>query len=136
MKVSLAFHLIGIIFWAGSLLVLTRLLSAASVEPLSPAISALMRRSYFGFTIAGLVIAAATGIFQIFQSGLDVYMKQGWFHGKLTFLLLLVGVTVAVGLQISKINAGGIVSRKAAGMLHGLTSLAIVAVILLTMLGR
>ncbi len=138
MHTSVAVHLIGIVFWIGSLIVITRFFNLASDSAVagSAAYRNLMSRAYFGFSVGGLVLATVTGIYQLSSQGMSYYMKQGWFHGKLTLVLVLVGITVAVGIQIKKLQIGAPVTRKTAGMLHGITSLSFILIILLTILGR
>jgi len=138
MKVSLALHLIGIVFWLGSLIVLTRLLSLGSdvVPKINDDLKRLSGKVFWGFSVGGLVLSTITGLYQITSSGVGYYMKQGWFHGKLTLVILLYGVTVVTAVQVKKFQFGAALSRKTVGILHGSSSLILVIAVFLTILGR
>lgn len=137
MRYSLALHIIGIVMWLGGLLILTRMMS--SLEKLSKeslGLVPIIKKIFYGWILGGLFLTALTGLYQIGIRGISFYMKQGWFHSKLTLVLLLVGVTVALGLQVSKASRGDIVKSKSVMILHGLSAVGLVSIVFLTMLGR
>ncbi len=141
MAYSLAIHVIGVVFWVGGLLVLTRLLKMSSVEGALPdaartEVGKMIKRSYFGLVIAGVVLSLASGVYQILERGIGFYMAQGWFHGKLTLVLILLVVTVVFGAQVRNAASGKAVKPGVVGMLHGITSGVLVVVAFLTLVGR
>lgn len=141
MAYSLAIHVVGIVFWVGGLLVLTRMLKLSSVEGALPdgartEVAKMVKRSYFGLVIAGVVLSLVTGVYQILERGIGFYMAQGWFHGKLTLVIVLLVVTAVFGVQVRNAASGKPVKPGLVGMMHGLTSGILLVVALLTLVGR
>jgi putative membrane protein len=141
MAYSLAVHVIGVVFWLGGLLVLTRLLKmvlleASLGEESRREVAKMLKRGYFGFVVAGVVLSLGSGIYQLLERGFGYYMAQGWFHGKLTLVLILLVVTVIFGAQVKGAAAGRAVKPGVVGMLHGITSGALVVIAFLTLVGR
>lgn len=137
MQYSLAFHLVGIVLWLGGLIILPRIMSVMNNEGAQAAgLPRIVRRVWFGFIIPGLVITLLTGGLQLSLGGVDVYMKQGWFHGKLTFVMLLLAATVITGLEVSKANHKVALSPGKLHMAHGIAALSLILIVLLTMVGR
>lgn len=133
---SLGVHVIGIVFWVGGLLFLTKLLKFAAREGASPALAAFMSRAVHGLVLAGAALTLLSGFYQLFFNGMAYYMKQGWFHGKLTLIILLVALTLVVWRDIARIGRGEAVTAGRAGMLHGFVSALLVITVLLTFVGR
>lgn len=142
MSISLAFHIVGMIMWLGSLLILTRVLRAFADAPSSSLgatgeiLRAVIKRAWFGFGLGGLAISLASGLYQITVKGMAYYMSQGWFHGKLTFIIVLLVDSFLVHKSVISVCNGGGVSRKMIGMLHGLAGLSLIVIVFLTMIGR
>ena len=134
MKISLAFHIIGIVMWMGGLLILTRLMKAfRSGDSCSDQFRAsLERRVFLGWVLPGLGLVSISGLYQIFTRGFDFYLKQGWFHAKLTLILVLLAVTYFTWREIAK------PSGKTAKVMafHGIVGLVLIAITFITMLGR
>ena len=141
MAYSLAVHIIGVVFWLGGLLVLTRLLKMSVAEGALPdgartSVAQMIKRGYFGFVISGAVLSLGSGIYQILERGFGFYMAQGWFHGKLTLVIILLVVTIVFGAQVKGAAAGRSVKPGLVGMLHGVTSASLVLIAFLTLVGR
>lgn len=140
MNISFAFHILGVVFWAGGLIVLSRILRVFTVQDaetencsrLVKACGAIWR----GFALPGMGIVLLSGIYQTILGGVGVYMKQGWFHGKLTAIMALVGITVYAGLLVARISQGRVVSRGALAFLHGGTSALLAIILFLVYVGR
>jgi protoporphyrinogen IX oxidase len=134
MKISIAFHIIGIVFWLGGLLVLSRVMKGLVLSGIDKAgYAPIVKRVFYGFVLPGFIISLISGTFQILANGgFGVYVAQGWFHGKLTFVVVLLIVTFLLGREISKLSAGNGVSTRALGMIHGITSLALIVIVFLT----
>lgn len=142
MTVSLAFHLVGMIMWLGSLLIITRILRAFADAPSSSlgqpgeVLRSVISRAWAGFGIGGLLISLISGLYQISVKGFAYYMQQGWFHGKLTFIIILLVDSYLVHRNVAAVSKGGSVSRKTVGVLHGLAGLSLIVIVFMTMLGR
>jgi uncharacterized membrane protein len=96
----------------------------------------MIKRGYFGFVVAGAVLSLGSGIYQLLERGIGFYMAQGWFHGKLTLVIVLLVVTVVFGAQVKGAAAGKTVKPGLVGMMHGVTSGALVLISFLTLVGR
>lgn len=137
MKYSLAFHIIGIVFWIGSLALLTRVMGVVvKGDGRNDAIAHAVKRIWFGFGVSGFVIALLSGLHQVGAGGAALYMQQGWFHAKLGALTVLIVLTLLVTKEVKQFVAGGEVSAKKLGMLHGMSSLMLVIIVFATYLGR
>ncbi len=135
--ISFAVHIFGIVFWVGGLLFLTRFLKKLVPPRLEDKeLVGFARISWNGFILPGAAIALASGLYQLFLMGISYYMKQGWFHGKLTFIIVLLAVTAIVGFEVRKVGSGATPSVKRLGACHGLTSALLVLTIAITYLGR
>ncbi len=136
-KLSLAFHLIGIVMWFGSHLILTRLLTGyVSPEKRDPALTALVGRVYFGFGLGGFILTVLSGVYQLLSRGMVYYMAQGWFHGKLTLVIIMFVVTAVLGVQISRVKKGEQLSTGVLMALHGATGVVLFGAVFATILGR
>ena len=137
MQLSLGLHIVGMVLWMGGLIMIPRILkglidSKSDLASIGP----VLKRVFFGFTVSGMVISLVTGIIQFFiGGGAGHYMKQGWFHGKLTFLIILIVVTVILGGEIAKIGSAPLKSGKLLA-LHIISASALIIIVLMTMLGR
>jgi putative membrane protein len=125
--------------WMGGLMVLTRfmkLAAAGSAAPMSADFSKMLKRIYFGFGVGGCVVTLLTGIYQLLARGMQFYMSQGWFHGKLTLVLVAIIITVVIGTLVKAVSAGRSVSAAKVGAMHGIISLILVLAVFSTILGR
>ena len=136
MEISLALHIVGVVMWLGSLLVLTRMLSACEEGEIASPFSKITKKVYFGWTLGGLTLTLLTGLYQFFVRGASYYMKSGWFHGKLTFLIVLIILTVLVARPVKMVSNGENVHQSKMMMFHGITGLCLIAIVFLTMVGR
>jgi uncharacterized membrane protein len=141
LKISLALHLIGMVMWLGSLLVLTRLFKLFTSPITSPITSpsgpqgqlpTLMGRMLWGYVIPGFLLSLGTGLYQMGYVGFGTYLAQGWFHGKLTLVVLLVVVTLLCFANVGKIRRGAPVSGGLASAMHGFVGFTLIVVVLMT----
>lgn len=136
---SLALHIIGFVMWAGGLMFLTRFMTVCiegSGEGEQTAAEKLVVRLFLGWVLPGLIIVVFTGLFQLGVRGLAFYAPQAWFHTKLLLVFLLIALTVVAGKSVKQISDGDGITKKKAGILHGVTGLLFIAIVFLTMLGR
>lgn len=135
--ISMVFHLLGVIFWMAGLLSLTRTLKGFSEsESFREPWTRFAETTWKGFVLGGLGLALASGLYQLLERGIGFYMKQGWFHGKLTFVLVLLMITVALVPEMKKIERRQPIAQKKMAAFHGLVSLSIVAILCFTYLMR
>ena len=135
LKISLALHLIGMAMWVGSLLVLTRLFKIFT-KPSSQQgeLPAILGRLLFGYALPGLVLSTITGLYQMGYVGFATYLRQGWFHGKLTLVLLLVVVTGLCFINLRKVRTGAALSSGLVAAMHGLVGFILIAVVFMTVM--
>lgn len=133
MQWSFVFHLLGIIFWAGGLLILTRFARVlVNAEARSPEFVSTIRKTWFIYVLHGMVFTLLTGFYQLFAGGVGVYMKQGWFHGKLTLVLILLIATVLFALEVRRIGEGDAPRSGRLRAVQILTALSVVGIIVFT----
>ena len=138
MRVSLAFHLIGLVLWVGGLVILPRILKGlAPVSGQVPEVVSVARRVFFGFIVSGFVIALGTGLFQFVEGGgASVYMKQGWFHTKLTFILVLLVATALLAAELARGKRGEALRPGRLLAVHAMSALSLIVITLFTFIGR
>lgn len=93
----LVVHLLGVIFWMGGLLILSRMLGYHVKEELAvqTRLSAIEKRLYFGALMPGLVLVLVTGVWMLVE--MPELLKNAGFHIKLT--LVLVGIVAQFVMQ-------------------------------------
>ena len=132
MSISIAFHIIGICFWMAGLLILTRVMAVS--EGATAALVKTVKRLWLGYAIPGAIIVIISGIYQILYRGFAFYFGpgQGWFHTKLTGIIVLLIITALVWKQVSDFCSGKVVNKKLLSAFHGITALILVALVFLT----
>lgn len=135
-KISLAIHLFAVTFWLGGMIILNRVMAIESRVIGTSAIKTWATRGFFGYIVPGAALALATGIFQISWMGPAYYFSQGWFHTKLTLVVILLIATIVSGVKITALKNNEVVKSATFMALHGLSALILVAAIFLTILGR
>lgn len=84
-------HVLGIIFWMGGLLILSRMLAYHVKEelPIQDRLGRIEKRLYWGVAIPGLLLALITGIWMLIDLQM-VPLKNPAFHIKLTAVIGLI----------------------------------------------
>ena len=133
---TLVFHIIGLVFWLGSLLVVTQVL-AIHTEETSPETRATLGRLESkllkGLAHPGAAIMVITGFLLVSQE--PNYLREHWLHAKLLLVVILVALDLrltfrARGLQEGKIE----LSRRECMFLHGAISLVFLAILILVLI--
>ncbi len=137
MAVSLAFHCVGFVLWLGGLMILTRFTALAqrsgdSAERFSQAAG----RIYTGYILPGMAVVILSGLHQLTAGGASHYFQQGWFHGKLTLVLVLIVATVVYGFQVKNLRAGNWPSSATIHAVHGIAGATLIGAVFATFLGR
>jgi len=137
MAISLGFHIIGIVLWIGSLMILTRLLLTR--QKLAGTIDATegqaLHRLWSRFGGIGFVLVLLSGFYQLFARGVAFYMQQGWFHGKLTAVLVLVVLSGVFHVSLHKLQSGEQPKASTIHIVHGLTGLLLLVIVFSTFIG-
>jgi len=135
--ISIGFHVVGLMLWVGGLICVSRMLIPfAKGESASAGVVAALNRSMHAFIYPGFLITLLSGLYQLFERGASFYMKQGWFHTKLTLVVVLVVLSVMVAGQISKLLRGAALNRGTVVAIHAATASVVVIVVFLTTVGR
>lgn len=137
MSVSLSFHVIGLALWLIGLMALTMVLRLGLVHTQSVALAkSAVKRTLFAFVIPGFAVTLLSGLHQFAARGAAFYMQQGWFHTKLTLLLILIALTAFVYRDSANFLADRAPTLGRIKLYHILSGVLLLAIVLTTMLGR
>jgi len=133
---TLVFHIIGLVFWLGSLLVVTQIL-AIHTEETSPETRVTLERLEMkllkGLAHPGAAMMVITGFLLVFQDPL--YLREHWLHGKLLLVIILVALDLRVAFRARAFQEGKIeLSRRECMALHGAISLVFFAILILVLI--
>jgi protoporphyrinogen IX oxidase len=132
----LVFHLSGLVFWLGSLLVVTHVLAVHSEEPSPEARAAFGRlemRLFKGLAHPGAALMVITGAILIGQH--PHYLLEHWLHAKLLLVLVLIVLDLRVYFRAAAFLAGRVeLSRRECMAMHGAISLVFFAILILVLL--
>lgn len=126
------FHLLFIIIWMGTLLTLTRLLGyhVKLDEATQLKMAKVYKRIYNFVDMPSMIAAIILGLFLLMTKASSMDLSQGWFHMKMTFVVLLVVVDVACGKWIQQLeltpDTGRGVKYK---ILHGVAGLLLIGIL-------
>jgi len=124
-------HVFGMIVYVGGLLALTRLVGKAVVfesEASRADAYRTYRRMHMFANWGGLAVMLITAlILLVSDPWAKSYMKQGYFHMKLTFVILLLVCDIVFTKKLFSLQAAGPQPKKALFMaLHGVAGLLLV----------
>jgi putative membrane protein len=138
MKISLALHLIGVVMSLGGVLFISRFMALALNDSglIESKFANAIARSYKIWAVWGLGLLLVTGLYQIFYMGIAYYMKQGWFHTKLLFILGLIALVFFLGRACQRAVAGEHLAKGTLMAIHGSAGLVLLFSVFLTLLGR
>lgn len=132
----LVFHLVGVVFWFGSLLIVTRILAVHTEESSADARQALARLEKLVFNrmahpAAAVVVLA--GISLIFTNP-HYYLRAHWLHAKLLLVLLMIGLDLWLYVRAGAFHAGRDTLRRGECMaFHGTIAATLLAVLILVL---
>ena len=108
LTILLATHVLSLLLWIGSLVSITRVITAgASEEPAVQAkFAALARRIYRGVASPWMGIATLAG-FGMIAAAKGAYFRFGWFHGKFTLALVMLALHFVLGARVRAAEAAG-----------------------------
>jgi len=132
----LVFHLIGLVFWLGSLLVVTHVLAVHSEESSSEARAALGRlemRLFKRLAHPGAALTVITGAILIGAN--PHYLQEHWLHAKLLLIAVLIVLDLRVYFRATAHLAGRAELRRRECMaLHGAISFVFFGILILVLL--
>ena len=132
---TLVFHIIGLVFWLGSLLVVTQIL-AIHAEETSPEARATLGRLESkllkGLTHPGAALMVITGI--ILVSHDPNYLRETWLHMKLLMVVILIALDLRLAFRARAFQEGSVeVTRRECMALHGAISLVFLIILILVL---
>ena len=133
---TLVFHILGIVFWLGSLLVVTHLLAydaeSESVE-VHEVLNRLEVKLFKGIAHPGAIITISSGAILI-STNPQYYMHAAWLHVKLFLVIILIALDVITFIRAKAFHAGKItLQRKECMMLHGGIALVFIGILIMVL---
>lgn len=132
------FHLVGAVLWIGGLMIVTwmanyhlKLVTRGGKPEHHAVLSAIEKRLFWVTATPGLLVTWTLGLANAISYRPDLW-RVGWFHGKLTFALLMVAVHVVAYLKLSAFHK----EEKPAEykpifiMLHGIAGLLLIVIVM------
>lgn len=136
---TLVFHILGLVFWVGGLLIETTALGQHTQETSVEARRALGRlemRLLHAMANPGAVISVMTGIILIWTNP-SYFLHAGWLHAKLVLVLALIALHGVVLSRTKSFIAGRIeLQRRDCIFLHGAISLIFLGILVCVLPGQ
>ena len=133
---TLVFHIIGLVFWVGSLLVVTHVLAAHAEDTSTDARAILGRLESTllrGLAHPGAALMVITGSILVVHT--PVYLQQPWLHAKLLFVVILIGLDLRLTFRARAFQNGKInLTRRECMALHGAIALTFFVIVILATL--
>lgn len=134
---TLVFHVLGIVFWLGSLLVVTHLL-AYDAEAESAEVHEVLNRVeaklFKGIAHPGAIITIISGAILI-STNPQYYFHAAWLHVKLFLVVILIALDAITYIRARAFHAGRIVlRRKECMMLHGTIALVFIGILIMVLI--
>jgi len=132
---TLVFHILGLVFWLGSLLVVTHVL-AVHTEATAPearaALTRLERKLFNGLAHPGAALMIVTGTTLVSRN--PEYLREHWLHLKLLLVMVLIVLDLRVYFRARAFQAGRIEMRRGeCRALHGVIALAFFMILVLVL---
>jgi putative membrane protein len=131
----LVFHIFGVVFWIGSLLLISRLMALVPGEigVARERIIVLARRLLMVSANSGAAVTIVFGILAIaVEPGV---LAQGWLHLKLLLVLLMLGVHFRLYQRIQALGEAPLeATRREFSIMHGLVSLLLLGTLVLVLI--
>jgi len=132
----LVFHLVGLVFWLGSLLVVTHILAIHSEEPSAAArvtLGRLEMKLFNGMAHPGAALMVITGSILIGEH--PRYLHEHWLHAKLLLVALLLVLDLRIYFRTTAFLAGRAqLRRRECLALHALISLVFFGILILVLI--
>lgn len=133
---TLVFHITGLVFWLGSLIVVTQIAALHTEEANPETLTSLGRletKILRGLTHPGAAIVVITGIILLVLDRQAIH--QPWLHIKLALVVILIVLDLRLAFRLRRQPGEAIVlSRRECRFLHGAISLAFLLILVLVMI--
>lgn len=131
----LAPHLLGMVLWVGSLLVVTLVLAAHCQEAGAEARQVLSRvetKIFKGVAHPGAALMVLTGFVLVLTD--SSYLRAPWLHAKLLLVAFLVGFDLRIYFRAKSLQSGKIqMQRRECLILHSAVALAFLGILILVL---
>lgn len=136
---TLVFHILGLLFWIGGLLIATQMLAQHARE-ISPearqALGRMEKKLLRSMANPGALLTIITGMILIFTNP-SYYLHAGWLHAKLALVAVLVGLHWVVLSRSKSFLAGeSEVQRRDWLTLHGAIALIFIGILICVLPGQ
>jgi len=134
-KWFIVFHLFGVIFWIGGLLIVSMMLAAAAEETGAgqAAILRLAQRLFNSACNAGAAITIVFGILLVISD--PEVMRHGWMHAKLGLVAVLIALHVWMYLRSRRIGERPAAAvRREFQVIHGMVSVVLLGILLMVIM--
>ncbi len=134
---TLVFHILGIVFWLGSLLAVTHILATdadAESEEVHEALNRLEGKLFKGIAHPGAIVTVISGAILI-STNPQYYLHAAWLHVKLFLVVILIALDVITYIRAKAFHAGKItLRRKECMMLHGGIALMFIGILVMVLI--
>jgi protoporphyrinogen IX oxidase len=134
---TLVFHILGIVFWLGSLLVVTHVLACdaeSKSAEVREVLSRLEAKLFNGIAHPGAVIAVISGAILI-STNVHYYLHAAWLHVKLLLVAILIVLDAITYVRAKAFHASRIkLQRKECMMLHGGIALVFIGILIMVLI--
>lgn len=132
---TLVFHIIGLVFWLGGLIVVTHVLAQHTDEPFPEAGEALTRlesKLLKGVVHPGAALMVITGAILVTRN--PEYLREHWLQAKLVLVIILITLDLIVYFRTKAFHAGTVkLQRRECVALHGAITLVFFAILILVL---
>jgi protoporphyrinogen IX oxidase len=134
---TLVFHILGIVFWLGSLLVVTHVLACdaeSESAEVHEVLSRLEAKLFNGIAHPGAIVAVISGAILI-STNVHYYLHAAWLHVKLLLVVILTVLDAITYVRAKAFHAGRItLQRKECMMLHGGIALVFIGTLIMVLI--
>lgn len=104
-----AVHLLSLMFWIGSMVSITRVMTSAAEqsEAVKSHMAAVARKIYRSVSSPWMGFALLSGLGLLAAAG-GLQLRHGWFHGKLTAVIVMLALHFYLGAQVRGAEKTGI----------------------------
>ena len=132
----LVFHVLGLVFWMGSLLIVTNLMAFQAQETAVEMVTTLQRveRRLLRFlALPGALLVVATGS-ALVSLNFAYYAHAPWFHGKLFLVVVLLGLHWRINSRVKAVETEkALLQRSESLVLHAGTALLFIGILILVL---
>jgi protoporphyrinogen IX oxidase len=100
-----AAHVTANVFWLGAIVAVAIVLLSDSGDAKTR--GSIAQRVYTRVAVPGFVLSFLMGVGRLSMDA-SIYMKQGWFHAKLLFVLIVIGLHHVIGARAKKMANGDV----------------------------